>query len=309
MSAGLPDSPAAASDVAARSARIAALDGVPLAATHYAAAGARAARVVVVASATGVRRGFYDAFARALAARGLVCVTFDYRGIGDSRPASLRGFAARLRDWGERDVAAVLAWAEREHGAAPAYVGHSVGGQLLGLSPAGARVSAAVLVAAQSGWYGHWPVPRRWLWMGLWHLLVPAACAVAGYFPARRLGFGAEDLPGGVAREWARWCRTPHYFSDEDGRPIAGHFADVTAPILAWSVEGDAYAPRAAVEALLARYRQASRTHRHLGGAAAAGLGHFGFFRAGRAPALWDEAAAWLGAGAPASAPSAAAAG
>ena len=107
-----------------------ATDGFPLGATVVRARD-RARGVVVLAPATGVRRRYYAAFQRWLAGQGFDVVTFDYRGIGDSRPPSLAGFHARMHHWGERDLAGVIAFVERE--LAPSsllLVGHSVGGMI-----------------------------------------------------------------------------------------------------------------------------------------------------------------------------------
>lgn len=284
--------------VHATSTSIPATDGVPLAATWYAPAGAAAdAPLVLVCSATAVKRGFYEAFARFLAGRGFAALTFDYRGIGESRQGPLRGDGARMRDWGERDLTGIVAWAVREHPERPLLlVGHSVGGQLLGLTPQAGRVAAAVFVAAQSGYFGHWPAPRRHLYAVLWYLLVPLAVWLLGYFPSRRMGFGGEDLPAGVAREWARWCRTPHYMSDESGAPLRPHFGAVRAPIHAYSFSDDPYATARSVDALLAFYGNAPTSHAHLRPeqAGAPTVGHFGFFRDGWCRPLWSETAEWL---------------
>jgi hypothetical protein len=43
---------------------------------------------VLVASATGVKRHFYNKFATFLAENGFVVMSFDYRGIGDSLPGN-----------------------------------------------------------------------------------------------------------------------------------------------------------------------------------------------------------------------------
>ena len=130
---------------------------------------------------------------------------------------------------------------------------------------------------------------------GLWWGLLPAATALCGYFPSRGLGLG-EDLPKGVALEWARWCRNAEYFVDEAGRPLRPHFASVEAPILAFSFADDPFAPRTAVDQLLSFYTSASVTHRHvvpreLG---LRGVGHFGFFRESCREALWEECVRWL---------------
>ncbi len=62
---------------------------------------------VIVAGATGVPQGFYRRFANFASDRGFETITFDYRGIGESKPDSLKGFRMNLLDWGKLDLAAV----------------------------------------------------------------------------------------------------------------------------------------------------------------------------------------------------------
>lgn len=85
-------------------------DGFALAATSYGDARTCNAGVIIVA-AMGVEQHYYAAFAQHLAHAGYWVMTFDYRGMGASRPAqfkrSLRGFEANVRTWAERDCAAV----------------------------------------------------------------------------------------------------------------------------------------------------------------------------------------------------------
>ena len=77
------------------------------------------------------------------------------------------------------------------------------------------------------------------------HVVLPGVSRVMGYLPARWLGQG-EDLPAGVAREWASWCRHPGYIVGALGAEEA--YARFTAPIRAYAIGDDAYAPPAAVE-------------------------------------------------------------
>jgi len=167
-------------------------------------------------------------------------------------------------------------------------VGHSFGGQAPGLAANRSRLAAAVLVAAQSGFWGHWPAPQKYLYAMLWWWWFPAVTRLCGYYPGSLLGTG-EDLPRGVMLEWARWCRTPDYLGDWRGH---GAFS---APLLAIGLADDPYAPPPAVAALCDRYGSADRT-RQLVSPADIGLrriGHFGFFRPESA-SLWPRVGDWV---------------
>jgi len=277
---------------AAEDLRLVAADGTALAATLHRPEGAPRA-VVVVNSGTGIRRRFYGRFAARLAARGMEVLTWDYRGIGGSRAGSLRGHPARMDEWGRLDMPAALSWARaRAEGLPVAVVGHSAGGHLTGLVPVAEQPDALVLVAAQDGYWGHWPPELRWRMRLLWWAM-PRLAAVFGHLPGW-LGVG-EDLPRGVAAQWSAWARSPGYLFEDPALDTAGYGA-FNRPLLALSFADDrAYAPRAAVEALLARFPRAAAEHRHVD-PAAAGLppvGHFGFFKPAAEP-LWDGVAEWL---------------
>ncbi len=301
---------------------IAARDGFQLAATRFDPPSETAGEprgVVLMVPATGVARRLYQGFAAFLAGEGFRVATWDWRGTGGSRPPSLRGFRATMTEWATLDFGGVLDWARANAGGRPLLaVGHSFGGQALGLL-AGAEArrdgggnssaevprggdgdaalpwrgfAGAVTVAAQSGYWRHWPRPQRYRYAAVWHVVVPLFTALYGYFPSRLLRFG-EELPAGVARQWARWCRSPEYLGDWSGH------ARFAAPLLALSFDDDAYAPPPAVAALHRRYTAASLTTRHVRSADAGvgRIGHFGFFKPGL-PALWRDVSAWLAAAA-----------
>src|SRR5262247_4113195 len=119
--------------------RIEALDGFALGATHYPARSSRGV-ALIVNSAMAVPQTYYAEFARAAAERGFDVVTYDYRGIGASRPApyerSLRGLRASASDWMRLDFEGVHRWVRRElEPQRVAVVGHSFGGKAFGLAP------------------------------------------------------------------------------------------------------------------------------------------------------------------------------
>ena len=76
-------------------------DGVRLGGHLWTAAQPGRHGTLIVNAATGVAAGYYHAYAGFLASHGFDVLTWDYRGIGLSRPASLRRLNHRWRDWGE----------------------------------------------------------------------------------------------------------------------------------------------------------------------------------------------------------------
>jgi len=271
---------------------IPARDGYRLSATLFRPESANG-RAVLIHAATGVRREYYGRFAAFLAGHGFTALTFDYRGIGGSRDASLRGFKACMSDWAEQDAAGALDFLARDTGSEKLLcVGHSFGGNGLGVVPGIERYAAALFVGAQSGYWRHWRgagKPAMWL---LTHLLLPSVSDALGYFPMKLLGQG-EDLPGGVASEWAGWCRNPRYAAGVVG---SEGYARLTAPIRSYWVNDDRYAPRPAAEALFELYPNAEAKELVEVDAAAhgGGIGHFGFFRERFRDSLWRDAAGWL---------------
>ena len=251
-------------------------------------------RAVLVQAATGVRQEYYGKFAAYLAARGFAVLSFDYRGIGRSRRGGLRGFKADARDWAEKDIGGALDYLARAtHGARLIGVGHSFGGQVFGLVPGNERYAAVMTFGSQSGYWKHWTGSAR---IGMWvltHVLLPSVSRVLGYMPARIVRQG-EDLPGGAAREWARWCRHPDYVIGALGAQAA--YAGFRAPIRAVVSLDDAYAPLPAVEAFLAFYPNAPHRLERVDPAALGGgpIGHFGYFRERFKDTLWRDAADWM---------------
>jgi predicted alpha/beta hydrolase len=213
--------------------------------------------------------------------------------VGGSRPQRLRGFPARMRDWAQQDAAGVLDWVGGRGASRITAVGHSFGGQALGLLPQPELLSAAIVVGAQSGYWRLWDGWRQ-LQVGLlWHALIPGLCALCGFFPARLLGMG-EDSPAGVAREWAAWGRRRGYVTDSDG--LGAGYARVRCPLRSYSFSDDTFAPPRAVEALLGFYSSARVERRALTPAdlGVRTFGHWSFFKERFRDPLWTEAAAWL---------------
>jgi predicted alpha/beta hydrolase len=268
-------------------------DGFRLGALRYPARGPVRARLVV-AGATGVPQGFYRAFASFAAERGYETLTLDYRGIGLSRPARMRGFEARLEDWARHDLgAAVDAMASD---ALPLFmVGHSFGGHAFGLLPNHRRVARFYTFGTGAGWHGWMPPGERLKVLLLWRIGGPLLTSAMGYLAWSALGMG-EDLPLGVYRDWRRWCRFPRYFFDDATMAhVRGLFGEVTTPIIAANATDDVWALPASRDAFMSGYPSGAwapvdiEPHRRGMGS----IGHMGYFRRPARP-LWDEALAFF---------------
>ncbi|MDO8931618.1 MAG: alpha/beta fold hydrolase [Rhodocyclaceae bacterium] len=263
--------------------------------------------VVIINPATSVRCRYYARFASFLHRHGFDVVTYDYRGIGESRPASLRGFHAGWIDWGRHDFEAVLRHTAAEFPGQPVQVvAHSVGGVLIGLAPSNHLVSRVFSMGAQFAYWRDYAQHRRLGMLFKWHVVMPALTALFGYFPGKRLGW-LEDTPRGVVRDWT--ARQPRFedtyrrgsraLSDAERRDIAARFAAVPGPTLALSVDDDEFGTIAAVQRLLRYYRNSPTTHLHLAPEAVGQkeIGHFAFFHSRFEQSLWRIPLEWLRAG------------
>ena len=236
---------------------------------------------LLVAGAMGVPRRFYSPLASYLAANGIHVVTFDYPPEGD------------LTSW----VAALDAKLAEVKAIAPElpllYLGHSLGGQVLGVLPRAGEVRAALTVTAGSGYYklnDRMPLQVRLFWF----VMIPLLTPLFGYFPGKRLRM-VGDLPRGVAWQWRKWCLNPEYLLAE-GEHYRAAFDRVRIPLRGYSFEDDSIVTRPAIDHLHTFYRAAAVERRHVAPAdvGAARLGHFGYFSESSRDTLWRESLDWL---------------
>lgn len=282
---------------------LSAADGYPIAATLYSANAAanagpagHARGHLIVAPATGVPQGYYRRFAEFAAARGYRVLTLDYRGIGLSKPATLKGFKMDYLDWGRLDLAAAVGHMDATKGdALPLFLmGHSYGGHALGLLPNQDRIAACYLFGTGAGWHGWMPPLERVKVLAMWHLVGPLLTRWKGYLAWSKLGMG-EDLPLDVYRQWKGWCRFPHYFFDDPGMTGIGDSYDrVRMPVAAANTLDDLWARPESRDAFMAGYRNADVTAVTIDSQrdGLGAIGHMGYFKA-KAQPLWEDALAW----------------
>jgi predicted alpha/beta hydrolase len=283
----------AADDVFSDDIRFPAADGFLLGATLFLPRGTRS-HAVLINSATAVPRKIYRGFASYLASRGCAVLTYDYRGTGDSRPKSLAGFPATMADWAALDMSAAVDWMRTRYAMPLGFVGHSFGGQALGLIPNNAEVSRALLIAAQAGTWRLMTSPERYRIYALLACVGVPLTHALGYAPGR-VGLGL-DLPKGVFLEWAKWVTSDRYFFDDQRLRALVNFPRYRGALRALSFADDPWATPPAVEMLCDAF---TSTHPDIhvispAEARAKKIGHFGFFRPEHRDTLWRGAADWL---------------
>ncbi|MDO9414901.1 alpha/beta hydrolase family protein [Pararhizobium sp.] len=272
-------------------------DGVRLGGHLWPAAHRPVIGNVLINAATGVLARYYHFYARFLAGHGFNVLTYDYRGIGQSRPLELKGCGYRWRDWGELDTDAALIFLHRHAPDQPLLVvGHSIGGVLPGMAKSASMIDRMLTVGAQYAWWRDY-APDDCLRLFLkWHVAMPVLTALFGYFPGRKLGW-LEDLPAGVANEWSfRTARLEKSQKPETRAALLQGFAGVTAPILAIALSDDEIGTPRAILRALDYYSGAEKTAVLLtpNDFGFDRIGHFGVFHARHAAGFWLDSLLWL---------------
>jgi predicted alpha/beta hydrolase len=280
-----------------RKIELTAADGVRLIGHWWPAAEASSSATVVINPATGVDARYYHRYAAYLAANGFSVLTYDYRGIGLSRPESLHGSTFTWRQWGERDFDAALRHALQEDETGRLLVvGHSIGGFLPGYSPAVGRISAMLSVGGQYGYWGDYLPARRLPLFLKWHVAMPAITLALGHFPGKRLGW-LEDLPKGVAYGWGlQQGRAEQGLSQEAAEVMCDRFATATGPILSVTMSDDEFATPKAISRAMRYYRRSPVTKVLLApeDLGFAKVGHFDLFHARHQDGFWRQSLAFL---------------
>jgi predicted alpha/beta hydrolase len=207
----------------------------------------------------------------------------------------LVGFKASMTDWAMLDIASSVRWMRERYNTLPlTYVGHSFGGQTLGLLPNNGEIPRALLIAAQLGYWKLMASPERYRVYAMLNFVGPPLTRVFGYAPGWT-GIG-EDLPKGVFLQWARWVNSPRYLLDDPSVTGLVNFEKYKGAMRAICMTDDPWATRPAVERLCAAYSSItpeilSVSPRELG---VSKIGHLGFFRSEHRDTLWRGAAEWL---------------
>lgn len=277
--------------------RLRAADGFELGGAFYEAQRPRVPRrAAVLHGGSGISALHYRRFAQFLAEWGISLLTYDYRGVGLSRPGRLRGFRTSITDWVEYDSAAAIAWL-RQRFPEDELIGfsHSIGAFALAAAPNAGDQHRMVFIAPHTAYWGDYLLAYRLPMMVFWHGVMPLITRLVGYFPARSLKLG-DDIPADIALEWAS-RRSPALGMGGAPRETArsarllDQAKSLDRPALALTISDDAFATVEGARRLLAHF-PALKARQVVLSPADAGvprLGHFGFFRREAGIVLWPR--------------------
>lgn len=255
---------------------------------------------VMIAPATGIKRQFYHNFATYLAASDFGVITFDNEGIGESLSSDLTKCDASLISWGRHDMPAVLDALQDEFADATYHlIGHSAGGQLIGLMPNYKALTSVFNVACSSGQIKNMDMPYKLKAMGFMDAFIPLTNLTLGYTPADKIGMG-EPLPRGVARQWREWCNGAGYIKTAFGKSIHTHFYDeIDIPALWLGFSDDEIANSKNIDDMIRVFSKMPVEKRYFDPEEFGlnSIGHMRYFSSktnAKAPQLWQMAVDWL---------------
>jgi predicted alpha/beta hydrolase len=288
-------------DVAEEPVELRARDGYKLAATLFRRSGQRdPADVVVFNAGGGLSSARYLNFVRFLAAEGFPTLAYDYRGVGRSRPAALRGFDAGLEDWAEYDQAGAVDHLRALHPQARiSSVSHSIGGLVACAAPNAGELAQMVFIGPHTGYWRDYATAWKWPMAFMWHAAMPAISGVVGYFPGRLIGLG-DDFPLRFALQWARRRRADFALNlstpeGARGKAALDRAAALAVPCMAISISDDPFAGETGVRRFLFALPRVSVVRGEIDAKATGRgrIGHFGFFSR-RHAALWPMVSRFL---------------
>lgn len=246
---------------------------------------------------TVTKKEFYQPFCEYLADMGYTVILFDYRGIGQSRPSSLKNFQAKITDWGALDMAGVLDWANENFPDQKKYiVAHSMGGQVLGLMNNHKSVDGIVTIASSYGNWKNYTGMNKYVSGIMWLTYMALAPKICGYLPLKSIDKG-EDLPKGVSGELWSWCIGNKCHSEiMDKKNITHYYNEIDKPFKAYFIEDDNIATKKVIPHYESDFNNARLDIEIIKPeeVGVAKIGHYGFFKEKFKDTLWSNLGGFL---------------
>ncbi|WP_207893725.1 alpha/beta hydrolase family protein [Tenacibaculum sp. M341] len=265
-------------------------DGFNLAGTIYKPETVKSA--IMIAPATGIKRRFYNSFATYLAENGYGVISFDNRGIGESVNGDINKINASLVNWGKLDMTAAMESLKANFPNQKYHiVGHSAGGQLIGLMDNASDVNSFFNFASSSGSLSYMKYPFKLSASFFLNIYIPINNLFFGKTNSQWVGMG-EPLPKKVAAQWSKWCNAKGYVAADFGEEIKEHYFDkLTCPSMWLHATDDGIANLENVKDMIKVYSKSNFKIKTLNPKSMhkKSIGHMGFFSS-KNKDLWSYA-------------------
>lgn len=187
-----------------------------------------------------------------------------------------------MQHWGELDLEAVIQFVQEKYQSEELYyLGHSAGGQILGLAPSSDKFKKVILAATGVGAWRAWMGTQKYLLAAMWYGLMPLMMMLqrGNFFHSKMLG--PIPVPKHAVKQWVEWAKSEDYlFTPKHGLELSG-YSKIKGDIFALTISDDWYAPQSSRDALLAHYNNSHRETQFImpQDIGLKKIGHFGLFR------------------------------
>jgi len=250
----------------------------------------------MIGAATGIKRTFYAAFAIFLQDNGYGVITFDNEGIGESLTSNIKNSNASLTSWGQSDLSAIFSLLKTEFPNTKYHlIGHSAGGQLVGLMNGATELSSILNFACSSGSLRNMNYPFKIKAHFFMNFFMPISNLFFGFANNRWLGMG-QPLPKKCAQQWTKWCNGTGYIETHlNNHEIEHYYDEINCPSLWINAIDDDIANDKNVKDMIRVFTktQAQRLTLHPKEYQYEEIGHMKFFSKRHAQ-LWSIALEWL---------------
>ena len=249
--------------------------------------------VVQLNAGTATKKEFYLPFLTYLAEHGYLGCLWDYRGTGESAPESLKDCSYSFSEYGTKDMPAIRDYLKTQFPTLSLMlVGHSAGGQQVGLMDSCEDYLGMIGVAVSTGYAPGFFLGYRLQTEFFFRLYTPISVLLTGYLAAKRFGI-MEDLPKHVIYEWRDWCHEKEYLFHPKfrGKTIPyGHYDEMPFPMHVYRFTDDKLSTEANVTSLWSHIHSQKEIIHHVIAPEEIGekaIGHFGFFRKRMKDKIW----------------------
>ena len=238
-------------------------------------------KLLLINSATGVKQQIYFSFAQFFSEQGFTVITYDYRGIGLSKPEKMKGFNASMRTWGTIDYKAITSYINTNFPNQEKFcLGHSLGALILGMNEDSKMFEEFIFVGTQNAFVGNLKLKTKieaYLGFGI---AQPLSTKILGYFPGNWFGLG-ESLPSGTAFDW-RTLILNKKSTNKLLEKVKNYSKDLTQKVFVIRAEDDVWLTEKGVKSLLDdTYPNMKPTYRLIKTSESEKneIGHINFFR------------------------------